>query len=156
MTTWTMEQVRQVKGLRAAVHLDLELVDRSGGQAPIHAADKMVRKLIDMAHPFAVEPHPEDFDFIVERPAETPWAAILRCHWAPRTNAAILQGGPRDGERWAMQRIGDPFTVEWLTETPWLDTDATHAEAAIIPGRITYELTGWHEGERAWVYTPHP
>lgn len=150
-----MEQVGQVRGLYARMHLDVELEERSGGKASRAARDEMTRKLIDMAHLFAVEPHPEDFAIVAERSDETPWTVALSCAWQPTTNAAILRGGPRDGERWAMQRVGDPFVVEWMTSTPWLDADdATHAEAAITTGRITYELAGWHETERVWIYEP--
>lgn len=153
---WTLDQIEQVRGLYARAHLDSELEDRSGGAASRVARDKMTRKLIDMAHPFAVEPHPEDFAVIAERSDAHPRNVVLTCAWRPTTNAAILRGGPRDGERWAMQRVGDPFVVEWITGTPWLDADATHAEAAITTRTITYELAGWHETERCWVYEPRP
>ena len=152
---WAMEQVRQVQGLRARCLVDLQDNEQSQGVAAEVAGGKMVRKLIDMAHPFAVEPHPDDFDFLAERPVETPWALTLSCRWAPRTNAAVLLGGPRDGERWAMQRVGEPFRVEVLATTPWFDTDDTHAEAAVTSRTVTYELAGWHETERCWIYEYH-
>lgn len=154
MTVWTMDQVRQVRGLGATVLLDAGMESQSQGQASEVAADKMARKLIDMAHPFAVEIHRDDLSIERESPASTPWTVRLTCRWQPTTNAAILMGGPRDGEKWAIQKVGDPLRVEVLGSTGWLDNSATSAESALSIYAMTYELTGWHEAERCWVYTP--
>lgn len=152
MSIWTMEQVRQVQRLRADAIIDDELVHRHGDAALDTVRDKMVKTLVDMAHPFAVEPHHADFVLSRDELPDRPWQIRVRLQWAPTTNTVTLRGGARDGQRVTVRKVGDPLHVEILQETPWVNHDATHTEIAFDTNRVTYQLAGWHETERCWVY----
>lgn len=151
MTTWTMEQVYSVGQIRAKCHLDRELEDRTGGEASSVARDKMAKRIIAMGRPLGVEIHAGDLEFVAETSAEVPWSVTVAARWNPSTNGVELRGGPRDGERWAVQKVGDPFFVEAIQSTPWLG-DEEASEVALGVRRFTYELAGWNESERLWVY----
>lgn len=149
MTIWTMEQVQQVRGLRIAMYVSDEALQRDHGDLVATARRQMARQLVAMARPFAVEVDPDDITLL----SETGRMDLrLSCRWEPSTNAAILVGGPRDGERWAIQKVGEPLVMESLQSLPWLDQNATDGESIVHVDRVRYELAGWHEVERCWVY----
>jgi hypothetical protein len=152
-TTWTLAQVAQAEGLRASVVVADEVIRRDPEHAQAFAEDEMAKRLTSMAHPFGIELHRDDFEVIWECDEATPWQVTGRMRWHPTTNAVELRGGHLDGQRWATQRVGDPFRVLRPATTPWWsDADETEATAAITEIVDTYELVGWREDERVWVY----
>lgn len=155
MTTWTMDQIAQVRRLRAELVLDAELVDRHGEDVLNEAAHEMAKCVADMAHPFGVDVDPgyrDDFEVVWERNDVTPWEAKGRLRWNPSTRAVELRGGRRDGQRYAVREVGEPFRVPRPAMTPWLDSSTEATGAALVEMADTYELVGWREDQHIWVY----
>lgn len=153
MTTWTMGQVHAVGRLYAKLHIDPMLVDRYGAEALRSAEAEMVKALKDMAHPLGVELALEREHYVVEweRQEDAPWSAVGRMRWSPQTNTVELRGGHLDGQRYAIQNVGEPFHVPRPVVSPWLASEQS-AEAAVVEIADTYEITGWREDEGVWVY----
>lgn len=154
MTTWTLEQIAQARRLRASLVIDAEILDRYGEEVCREAEGEMAKRLTHMAHPFGIElgTARDDYEIVWERDDATPWHVTGRMRWNPSTSTAELRGGHLDGQRYALQRIGDPFRVPRPAVTPFFDEDATHASAAMTEMADTYELVGWREDEHVWVY----
>lgn len=142
MTTWTMEQVRHARGLRARAEVDAVDVERYGDDIRSAAASKMARSLIHMAHSFAIELCVDDFDVTWSDIDGEPWRVAADMRWRPSMRPVELRGGHLDGQRYNIKHIGEPLRVP----RPAHPGDLTPAFAD------TYELVGWREDERVWVY----
>jgi hypothetical protein len=151
MTTWTREQIGQAERLTAKVALDDSLLTRHPEVAE-YAADKMARQLTHMAHPFAIELHRDDFEVQWTRDDATPWQVMGEMRWRPTTNAVELRGGHLDGVRYAVQKVGEPLRIPRAATTPWWTENEESATAGVTGMADTYELVGWREEERVWVY----
>lgn len=152
MTTWTMDQVRRAESLRASLVVDAELIARDPDFVRDAAVHEMAKYMAHLGHPYGLELHEGDFEAIWERSDSTPWQVTGRLRWHPRTNAVELRGGYFDGQRYAVRVVGEPLRVPRVATTPWLEADAGTAEAALTEMAETYELAGWREDERVWVY----
>lgn len=155
MTTWTLDQIRQARGLRASLVVDVELVDRYGETVCREAEGEMAKALAQLGHPFGIDldtTERDHYEVVWERSDATPWHVTGRMRWNPATNVAELRGGHLDGQRYAIQKIGDPLRVPRLVASPFYDESATHAAAAMVEMADTYELVGWREDEHVWVY----
>lgn len=101
-----------------------------------------------MAHPFAVELHPADFQFN-EQEAEEPWRGVrIRAWWEPAVRTVEILGGHEDGTLFEVERAGDPIWPIWLA--PLLPV--RFEPDAETPAPIVFEMTGWDETNRRWVY----
>lgn len=152
---WTMEQVQQVRGLRAEVAVDVELVERYGERVLDEVAGQMAKRITDMAHPFGVEidsTRRDDFEVVWEKRDVAPWTATGRLRWNPSTHTAELRGGHLDGQRYELREIGEPFRVARPAITPWFDAEADDTSAALVEIADVYEVVGWHEQDHVWVY----
>lgn len=151
---WTMEQVAQARSLRATMRVAAEVVDRPGSEDLVRG--EIAKRLVDMAHPLGLELDASDMELLRTDDHEAVVRNEIEVHgrWNPSVTGAVLVGGPRDGERWALQRVGDPLRVEVLNQTPWRDESETAADAALSITYVEYVLTGWHEAERLWAYEP--
>jgi hypothetical protein len=149
--TWTMDQVAQVRGLRVTGSLSREVIHTSEGQAVDVLGQMLAAKFVTMAHPFGVEVHPGDLVYVVsDDPAEF-WTVRLKTQWNPSTHDAELRGGPQDGMVMVFQRIGPRMNFPVL-DTAWSVDDAQSATATMTSRVVSYDLTGWNESERRWVY----
>jgi hypothetical protein len=150
VTTWTLKQVRQVEGLRAVMHLDASLAARANFGVKTAAAEKMARRLTDMAYPFAVELHPADFEVVWEDVEGEPWHIVGRMRWRPSVREVEFRGGRMDGMRLEVQQVGEPIEVARpMRPVGFFDTAA---DESIALERNMYRLAGWREDERVWVY----
>ena len=147
MTTWTLEQVKQVRGLRAHMTVDAELVERHGDEARNEVATEMAKHLTHMAHTFAIELHWDDLEVQWSDVQDEPWHLAADMRWCPPTKTVELHGGHLDGQRYAIQHVGEPVRVP----RP-MYTQVDHPEDVITALADTYELVGWREDERVWVY----
>lgn len=152
MTTWTMAQVHAASRLRASVVVDAELIARNPEPVQRKVAGKMGDRLIDMGHPLGIEIHPGDLEVVWETSDERPWEVTGRARWNPRTHEAELLGGHLDGQRYAIRNVGEPLRVPRPAVSPWFDHDAARSEATLAEIADTYELAGWREAERVWIY----
>lgn len=150
MTTWTLDQVRQAEGLRATLHLDAMLVERANLDVKAAAAEKMARRLTDMAHPFGIELHPADFEVQWETPEDEPWHVVGRMRWHPDVCEVELRGGHLDGTRMAVQNVGQP--LQFARPRRPVEFFETAANEPIGLDVDIYTLGGWREDERVWVY----
>jgi hypothetical protein len=155
MTTWTMTQVTQAKGLFAKVALGVAPLTRTKNADAVtqETGREMFKQLVNMAHPFAIELHPGDMEVRWSRPADRPWHIDGEMRWRPSTNCVELRGGHLDGQRYAVQRVGDPLKVMRPAPPVWQREDINPTDT-ITTMTDTYELVGWREDERVWVYAP--
>lgn len=152
MTTWTMDQVRHASRLRAQLEVDAALIARDSDNVKGAAENEMAKKVIAMGHPFGIEINHADLEAVWTREDNKPWVVAGVMRWNPRVATAELRGGHLDGQRWALREVGEPLRVPIDTMTPWLDSAATETFAATVSMTLTYELVGWREDERVWVY----
>lgn len=148
MSTWTLDQIRQASRLRAEMVLDAEL----DGAQP-EAAEEMAKKLIDMAHPLGIELglHPDNYEVVWEVDESKPWEIRGRMRWHPSTHEVELRGGHLDGQRYTLERIGEPFRVPRSTPPVWAEREPLGpAEQTSLSD--VYELAGWSEDARVWIY----
>lgn len=151
MTTWTLDQINQAERLRARLVLDDGMVQRDA-EVQEYAADEMAKQLIHMAHPFGIELHRDDFEVQWTRDDATPWQVMGKMRWRPATQTVELRGGHLDGQRWAVQKVGEPLLVPRPAVMPWLDESTETSATAVTKIADTYELAGWREDDRVWVY----
>ena len=152
MATWTMDQVRQASRLRAHLEVDDALIARDPENVKSAAEDELAKKVTSMGHPFGLEINRADLEAAWTVDDSKPWVVTGTMRWKPPVATAELRGGHLDGQRWALRKVGEPLRVPIQTMTPWFDTDATEATAATVDMSVTYELVGWREDERVWVY----
>ena len=131
MTTWTMEQVRQARGIYAAAVIDPIMLERARVDVMQAARRKMFRKMVEMARPFVIELNPADVRFHEEA---DPFGIKVTSWWEPHTQEVELRGGVRDGEILAFR-------------------DAPHGSLMVaVSTPIEYRCVGWSESDRRWVY----
>ena len=151
MTTWTLEQVKQVRGLRAHMTVDAELVERHGDAARDAVATQMAKHLTRMAHTFAVELHWDDLEVQWSDVPKEPWHIAADMRWRPPTKTVELHGGHLDGQRYGLEHVGESIRVPKPAPFAWLPADLNPGD--LVPDLAdTYELVGWREDERVWVY----
>ena len=149
---WPMQTVYAVQRLRAHLDIDRLTVERYGDDALDSAKSELVKVLQRLAESHAVMPHAMDFAFHREDDA-SPFTLRLTAAWRPESKDVELHGGPADGQVFTLQRVGDPFLVPTLPSPMTFVTDET-SSPALIPHHLQYEIAGWHEGSRRWVYRP--
>lgn len=154
MVTWDRGQIHQVSRLRVELQIDNAYFRTpEEGQAAIEFANiEMAKQLIEMGRPIAVEINPADTDTVWYRDDSKPWVVQGKMRWAPKTNIAELRGGHLDGIRYAIRQIGDPFKVQRPEIKPWKDKSDLESASEINVTTDIYELVGWREEERVWVY----
>lgn len=148
MTTWTLEQIRQAEGLRFKVAIDTDHAHVD--EMKRAAASKMARGLVSEAHAFAIELHEADLSLQWTTDDDQPWREWGVMRWHPNVREVELCGGPEDGQRLEIQRVGEPLRVAVMA--PWNPYEVTSEPDVLLPSSITYKLTGWREDERVWVY----
>lgn len=149
MTTWTMDQVAQAEGLYMRIVVDTDRHPDDLEPMRQAAASRMAKGLIQAAHPFAIELHPADLVVKWEPNESMPWGEVGEMRWRPSTTEVEMRGGQADGQRLQIRRVGDPINVAVNTSAAWMREDAT---APVLTKHLTYELAGWNESERVWVY----
>lgn len=152
MSTWTLHQIGQVRGLWAQADVDVELLMKHEVEVAAATRAELFDQLRHHAHPLAVELHIDDMELLRKDFAEKPWLVTFQARWNPSTNAVEMRGGPIDGAVYTVQKVGEPIKVPTLNAArPWLHDDA--APATITSNTVLYEYTGWNEAERRWVYS---
>lgn len=154
MTIWTRHQVDQVRGVRAAVVLDPELMSRAKdtAQATAEVRRQLARQIIEACYPFAVVVDPRDIEFNTE---SVQFGIRVEARWRPCTDEVEFVGGPADGSVYAVQDAPRRAVVVAVASDHPNYADSLAVPSAYddsLPQRVAYRLTGWHEGARRWVY----
>lgn len=150
MSTWTLRQIDQARGLRAEAQVDPVLIQRGRLDALRETRAKLAQRLKEFAQPFVIEINEGDLQFS-ETPGEKEWEPVtVRCWWEPPTNEVELVGGQNDGMRLAVQRVGMP--IEFARPMRPVEFFETAANEPVTLDRDTYVLSGWREDARIWVY----
>ena len=154
VATWTLRQIDQARRLYAEAQVADEMVHRHGEDVVLEATrGELFKALRGLAHPFAIELDAGDLELLALRDPTTPWHVTVKARWNPSTNACELRGGPRDGEVIAHQRPGEPLFLPRIAPLPHLvNDDATSAASGRADLADRYELAGWSETHRRWVY----
>lgn len=153
MTTWTLRQIDQAKGLswrtvisrRALLDSDGLIVDAALKQAGL--------ELVEAGHTFGIEIHPDDLRIETSEMSEV-CAVAGTVRWRPSTREVVLVGGPCDGSIYALRTVGEPLTVLARSLKPSTLLSPQTAAIRLDLDRVIYRLGGWHETDRRWVYTP--
>lgn len=145
---WTRRQVEQVSALRAEAFVAAEVLARARLDVMHATRTRLARALVDAAHPFAVELHPDDLQFSEEDTGDFRGVRV-RAAWAPQTHTAEFVGGHFDGRILEIPEVGHPLVTAPPEEFGWSEPDEP---VAATPRRVVYDLAGWHETERRWIY----
>ena len=145
--TWDMDTVGKVRNLMCDAAVSMEMPSGAHEAARLKAAEILKRE----AQTFAVDLCLGDVTFgITELPDFH--AVRYRARWRPATREVELVGGASDGRILQVERVGDsmraikpPPTLTWVCPTD-------DALTTLEPNYETYELAGWREVERRWVY----
>jgi hypothetical protein len=150
--TWTLDQIRQVRSLYANARVDIEALERDAEAVMNATRHKLAKMLQHEARPFAVELHAGDLEFDECREDSAPFTITIRSRWNPTTNEIVLSGGRNDGQAMAIQKVGDPIRIPVLNALDAFMSEDTHPATEISMNHDTYELAGWAEHDRRWVY----
>lgn len=150
MTTWTIEQVRNVKGLRVTAALSQEQLARGYIDVQLATNERMAKQLIEAARTFGVEVNPADTEVRWSRDDEEPWVERGTLRWGPATREVELRGGHHDGLRLQVDTVGTVILMATPREVDW---EATEPTEVLAPHVDQYHLDGWREDERVWVYS---
>ena len=155
MTIWDLAKVGEVYRMQVDALVDIEMLQRSGAytNVPQITVDAMIEQLLEGIHTLAVEADMLDFR-LKNWTDQARDAQHYQVRWSPRTkNAGIeLVGGPKDGELLTVEDINDPvFFADQLA----FDWGKTRPEDPAWR-TLTYELSGWHEQQRHWMFTLKP
>ena len=147
---WPMKTVWDIRRLHVACMIDRILIAKHGESVMDSAKDRLVREFQRSAEPWAVVPHPQDFEF--REVDHDDFAVKIECAWRPATNIVQMHGGPSDGQVIAVQRVGDPIEVVVAPPVRWSES----GDGPVSPtlDRVAYRLDGWSETAREWVYRP--
>lgn len=151
MTVWTLPQITQARGLRGEASVDAELVERHGEDVLQEATYEAARRLIRMAETFAIVPHPDDFQY-ARTESDHPFAVKIRVWWEPSSKVIeIADHTELDGQVMEFERAPEPLMVAAAPPQPWLVETVDPMEPIAIQ-TIQYDLAGWREQERHWIY----
>lgn len=150
---WTLAMVQDVERLGMAIQLDKGLLHRYP-EAKERTQQEMTRKLVRLAHPFGVEINPADVAF---HESEEPFGLKIYAQWRPATTLVEFRGGHIDGQRMTVT----PELIRKPIRIPRLESNLFRPEEeALLPGTMSeplqYDLAGWHEEERHWIYDATP
>lgn len=150
---WSLEQVRQVQ--RLFVRLE---VDRHYGRDVLDSVgSRLAHALTIDARPLAVELDARDFH--MEQTDESDFTVTYTMGWRPSVKTVELAGGLKDGEVIEWEGAPSPFRVPSIIQMDPFDprwTEAVDPTAPLEPQSVAYELAGWSEHNRRWIYRPAP
>lgn len=154
MSTWTLEQISNVRGLWAETTVDEARTTQADALWDA-VRSELFKTLRHMAHPFAVELDGGDLEFHKSDVADRPWMFTVKARWNPSTHEVELRGGPADGRILAVARVGESLKVPVLTAPVYLmDADLYDPTGDLTPSNaIRYDYAGWNESGRRWVYS---
>jgi hypothetical protein len=148
--TWDLATVSKVQGLYSEAHVDLALLMREG--VAEEARERLARHFVEQARALAVEVNKGDLQFHEQDGTEVPFTRRVRAAWRPQTNAAEMRGGPADGQVYALQHVGEPYTIAVMRA--FNHRQPNPVDLTLDEDRVVYVIKGWNETERHWVYEP--
>lgn len=167
MTIWTLEQILTARGLRASTRVDQEVLIHAHNPKEIveYATLRTINRLVEDAQTYGldlwvadlhIETHEtHDSEGSPYRPMQTTTAS-----WKPQIRAASLVGGPGDGTLMEVNPF-DNLPTPTITTRHARHLKLLHALGSpphpiepVEADTITYQLTGWNNGLRHWIYTP--
>jgi hypothetical protein len=146
---WDLATITRVKGSWTALDVHGEVLSVDGVREA--ARYRLARAFIHEAHALGVDVDVDDVVYNeAPREMERGGEVTIRACWRPRTNEIEFVGGGVDGRIMAIRRPGEPYLVP---RRPSLGSFTDPAEL-VTPTLIVdrYELAGWHETERRWIY----
>jgi hypothetical protein len=155
MTTWSLEQIAQARGIHARCDVDEVEIGRHGDQLLGDVHRQLAKSMKHIGHSFAIEVDPRDVQLHkTSGPDAPPFVVIVEAWWEPQVTTVELRGGWKDGER--MEYRDAPQPIRILKPPPPLMMSDTISAHPFDPVDIaeTYVCTGWHEQERRWIYGP--
>lgn len=148
MSTWDLDTIRKVRGLRMEARVDRLSI----ASARIAATrEKLAKALVDEAHALAVEVHLGDVAFVEGESEDVPFAVRILARWSPQTHEVELCGGHLDGTVMAVRCIDDPIRVPLPPPPIGLVRNDDLYPTAVLESQ-DFKMVGWSESTRRWVY----
>lgn len=143
-----------------AEHLHRRLADEFMRAAQVYAVDVHPGDLEAHSEPYYVDHRPRKIkgglyavDMVGSHNGEpVPMGVLYEMRWRPKTLTALFQGGPMDGQYVDLNEVTlqhRAIDVEVITDVDFMGAEGVRTD------KFTYDLTGWHERGRHWVFTPH-
>lgn len=154
MATWTRRQIGQVSGLKTSAWLDEYSIVSTGGNALEWTKNRLCRMFITEARTFAVEVHAADVQYRESQTDDEERQNIRRidAYWQPATHEIELRGGEKDGEILAVRDVWQPVVFAVSRPVEWFSESLAPSPTSPAFDRVTYEMQGWREDERRWVF----
>lgn len=160
---WDLKTITAITGYRAVGDIDIGIIARYGDQVMQDFGDRLFKELtryIGTSWPVKIERD----DCVIEKIGETYMSARYEARWQPtdRPGEVMDPGGRHDGMIVpAPDAIGNGFGIlRLLNDDPSIESmfvaDPDTGEHPIITAenRVTaYEVTGWSDLHRQWIYT---
>ena len=147
---WNLEVTNAVLGLGCDYRLPNEAMYRYiNTEAMVEQILQDLRRtLMEAAFTCAVELNP--FDIVIDRFSdEILDATRFRCRWRPSTKEIIMWGGPADGQ---MLTVENPYQIIRIPVMPNISLAQMPATPEVLPEALNYEMAGWNEDKRHWVF----
>lgn len=146
--TWDLDTIGKVRCLYSEGWVDQFLAQRAQVDVVALTRETLADILVREAHALAVEIHPGDLEFRDAPSDSVPFTIHVQARWAPKTNEIELRGGHVDGTVMAWQWIGEPIRIPRPSSPIHMPADALYPATSVL----TFEMVGWSESSRRWVY----
>lgn len=147
---WDLKTVRQVEHLYVEGLLDEHHL---GSFAEFH--EILATRLKHEAHALAVEVDVRDVQFrdTTEDDDRNKARRRARGAWSPLTREVEMRGGEQDGVVATWERLGEPLRFPKRQGVMFVPESEMFVMPPDRPFDVdTYELAGWSEADRHWVY----
>lgn len=81
---------------------------------------------------------------------------VMNARWRPTSNEVLFVDGPIGGRVWQLepQRIGQAIVALEAPIEPWFAHDDNREYETLIAHKVIYELAGWDDEARQFIYRP--
>lgn len=145
-----MQQVRWVSSLRQAVVVDKEQIAAvPDGMAARAAGSMLCRELARAAQSYGVDVDDRDVEICSRDDDSVPFATLFVARWWPSTSVVELDGAHEfDGQVMEVREVGVPILVAVRSVSALQSGSACPG----VSDEMMFELDGWNEDDRRWIY----
>lgn len=154
MTTWSRETIFKVSHLYSEITADTSLynVNQRGrtrtGDVETHVRERVAKEFVDRcAKECDATVHPDDLVFVSRKNEDHAWLTTVKVRWQPNTNEIELRGGH--------SQDGLTLIYQYAPSSPLVMENVKLSKGDFAPVRTEelWEMSGWSEDRRHWVYS---